>query len=71
MNKLEDCADEKDGILETKGKLMCTTGEDKTKLKMIPKVQKTKIHGMLKDMKFFVNNEIERKQAKRRRRLNG
>lgn len=58
MEKLENWADEKDGIVETKGKLMRTVFKDK------PVITKgTKINGMLKDIRSLVKNEIERKLA--------
>ena len=68
MNKHEDWADERDGVAQTKGKLMKTTGEDKNRITMTPKEQRTKIQGKLKDMRCFVQNEQERQEAIRRKR---
>ena len=39
MNEQEDKADARDGIAQTKGKVMRTTGEDMSNLKMVPREQ--------------------------------
>ena len=63
MNEHEDKADARDGIADTKGKVMRTTGEDMSSLKMVPREQNTKIFRMLKDMRSYISREDERKEA--------
>ena len=63
MNEHEDKADMRDGIAETKGRLMRTTGEDMSNLKMVPREHNTKIYRMLKDMRSYISREDERKEA--------
>ena len=63
MNEQEDKADARDGIAQTKGKMMRTTGEDMSQLKMVPREQNTKIFRMLKDMRSYIDREDERKEA--------
>ena len=63
MNEHEDKADVRDGITDTKGKIMRTTGEDMSSLKMVPRDQNTKIYKMLKDMRSHITREDQRKEA--------
>lgn len=65
LNENDDKADIRDGIAETKGKRMRTSGEDLSKLRMAPREQNTKIYRMLKDMRSYLNRESQRKEAAR------
>ena len=61
LNELDDKADVRDGIAQTKGKIMRASGEDISRLVMKPREQQTKIARMLRDMRFYLERERERK----------